>query len=240
MGIIHQWALGGALQMMSVLLHYGFHCPLMPHWHTTGVKWLWWWTMKDYENNTLVKSSWNHFSGVDSSVNIPWSDDCKLCVCVTSPLRRSSNPVCAVLGPVEDRVSLVFACIESHGCMKVWGPLVHTCTYVCSLGCLMDHCLFPPSQLLCSPLSIMAACQVMLSTGLMTFYRPIGNHSHIQIVTCYLISQVTAGYVHNGTVNAAIFWPSPYCSGACYVTQAFIIDAILTAVSEAKRQGVQG
>lgn len=39
--------------------------------------------MNDYVNNTLVKSSWDHFPHAGSNVNTLWSDGCKLvCVCV--------------------------------------------------------------------------------------------------------------------------------------------------------------
>lgn len=158
---------GAALQTTGVLLHDGFHCPLMPHWNTTGVKWLWW-TMRDYGNNTLVKSSWNHFTHVDSNVNIPRCVGCKMdvCVCVSIEETIQSN-VC--IARTWRGQSVLAVCMNwvtwlHEGMRSISGRM-----YVCSLGCLMDRCLFPPSQLLFPPLSIMACCQMKLSIGLMTF-----------------------------------------------------------------------
>lgn len=150
---------------------------------------------------------------------------------------RSSNPMRAWLEPVEDRASLVFACIESHGCMKVWGPLAH----VCVLSWL-SHGPLPLSSLpSCSysPLSIMA---VKLSTGLMTSYRPVGNHEHIHVLHATLYHRWLGDlYIMTPLTKAVqylyICWPSPYCSVASYVTPAFIMDAILTAASEGGREG---
>lgn len=109
LGVIHQRAPRGALHF-SAIMSFTFHF-LMPHWNTTGVKWLWW-TTRDYGNNTLVKSSWNHPPHADSNVNIPWSDGCTLCVCLHW---GDHSNVCSA-GTCRGQGVLGF---ESHGCMKV-------------------------------------------------------------------------------------------------------------------------
>lgn len=70
-------------------------------------------------------------------------------VCVTSPLRSLSNPVCALPGPFEDRESLAFACNESHGWMKVWGPLVYICVLSQLSPGLLPLSSLPPSCSAC-------------------------------------------------------------------------------------------
>lgn len=101
----------GSKRSFTFLSHHDFHFPLMPHWNTTGVEWLWW-TTRDYGNNTLVKSSWNHPPHADSNVNIPWSDGCTLCVCLHW---GDHSNVCSA-GTCRGQSVLG---LESHGCMKV-------------------------------------------------------------------------------------------------------------------------
>lgn len=113
---------------------------------------------------------------------------------------------------------------------------------VCALlCCLMDRCLFPPSQLLCLPLSIMAGSQMKLSIGLMTFYRPVGNLTHIHVLHAtlyhrrrrdlYIMAPLTLLYSISTSPDQA------HKAAVSYVTPAFIIDAILTAEREGERQG---
>lgn len=150
---INQHLHGETLTQLGVLHHDGYHCPVMPQWNTTGVKWLWW-TTRDYENSTSVKSSWNKFhhrhqQRIRCMWRLPTVCVCaNVLVCDTFIKQIIQFSVCSE-GPAEDRVPLAFACVESHGCVKVWGPLVHICapsvvsrTAACflTLGC--SACLY--------------------------------------------------------------------------------------------------
>lgn len=108
---------------------------------------------------------------------------------------------------------------------------------MCSLGSLTDRRLSPtppPPQLLCSPLSIVAGWQMKLSISLMTFYGPIGNQTYIHVLHATLYRRwLWDLYIQAPLmVHSISTSPDRAHTAASYITQVFIMDAILTAVRE--------